>query len=248
MSKLHLLNHAGVRWICGGWSFFIAENLVITENREWIIDGMGEQKYHWMFNTLSTAACASIFYGYVKYGRRQGPLFWTPRRVPAFFFTSVSMIIFSQLLPALQSPTTFAQAWGSSDPSKETKRNRCPLDLSFDGNANPEGGLKRISRNAPLWMFGCFCFGQALLTPYATGVCLFSFPLLFSILGGSHKDHRLLRDGTYTKDFFDKTSNVPFLALLQGKQEWRDVKNETKYTNLAAGLALASWIVFRRPL
>ena len=47
-------------------SFFIAENFVISENRSWIIEKLGDEGYHMMFGTISTAAMASTAYGYYK--------------------------------------------------------------------------------------------------------------------------------------------------------------------------------------
>ena len=43
-----VLRHPGVRLIGGGWAFFIAENVVISENREAIIASIGDDHYHHM--------------------------------------------------------------------------------------------------------------------------------------------------------------------------------------------------------
>ena len=43
-----VLRHPGVRLIGGGWAFFIAENVVISENREAIIASIGDNYYHYM--------------------------------------------------------------------------------------------------------------------------------------------------------------------------------------------------------
>src|SRR5690349_1782159 len=68
-----LLSSKGVRWIGLGWTGFILENVVMSHNRDWIIENFGSDKYHGVYNVLSTAACGSIFYGYVKHGRGMGP-------------------------------------------------------------------------------------------------------------------------------------------------------------------------------
>jgi hypothetical protein len=64
-----ILRHPGIRWIGGGWTFFLAENIIITENREWLINDVlkSERAYHMCFNTLSTLATASIVYGYFRF-------------------------------------------------------------------------------------------------------------------------------------------------------------------------------------
>jgi hypothetical protein len=74
-----------VRWITFGWSAFIVENVVLSHNREWIIETYGDNNYHNIYNTLSTAACSSIAWGYFKHGRKQGP-FLTPRSKPLILF------------------------------------------------------------------------------------------------------------------------------------------------------------------
>jgi hypothetical protein len=37
-----LLQNKGVLFIGGGWAGFIAENLILSENRQWIIEKFGE--------------------------------------------------------------------------------------------------------------------------------------------------------------------------------------------------------------
>lgn len=62
-------SHKGVRLIVGGWSLFIAENLVISWNREALVTALGgEGTYKALYGTISTAACASIITGYFRYG------------------------------------------------------------------------------------------------------------------------------------------------------------------------------------
>ena len=54
----------GVRLVVGGWALFAAENLIMSENRQWIIAEFGQSTYHTVYNTLSTCCCASMAYGY----------------------------------------------------------------------------------------------------------------------------------------------------------------------------------------
>ena len=64
------MNHKGVRWISIGWTSFIAENVVISHNREYLIEKLGESNYRYLYSGLSTMACGSIAYGYLKHGKR----------------------------------------------------------------------------------------------------------------------------------------------------------------------------------
>lgn len=68
-------NHKGVKLIVGGWSFFIAENLILSQNREAIVQKLGsEKKYLACYGALSTFACASVASGFFSHGIRQGPM------------------------------------------------------------------------------------------------------------------------------------------------------------------------------
>ena len=70
-----VLRHRGVRWISAGIGGFLAENLIMSENREWIIENIpnGQAGYHSLYNTLSSIACLSVAWGYFRHGRGQGP-------------------------------------------------------------------------------------------------------------------------------------------------------------------------------
>ena len=69
-----MLANKGVRWIGLGWTAFILENVVLSHNREEIISRFGSNNYHTTYNILSTAACSSILYGYLRHGRGKGPM------------------------------------------------------------------------------------------------------------------------------------------------------------------------------
>lgn len=62
-SKMTFLAHKGCRWILLGWTGFLAENIILSENRETIITKTSDKFYHRFYNTCSLAACASIAYG-----------------------------------------------------------------------------------------------------------------------------------------------------------------------------------------
>lgn len=71
---LHLKDK-GVKFILIGWTSFIAENVVVSHNRDYIINQLGgENTYRQIYSCLSTMAMSSIAYGYFKYARNRGPL------------------------------------------------------------------------------------------------------------------------------------------------------------------------------
>ncbi len=75
-----IFSSKAVRWISFGWTAFIAENVILSQNREWIIEKYGKDNYHVTYSALSTAACGSIAYGFFKH-RKQGPTL-SPRSKP----------------------------------------------------------------------------------------------------------------------------------------------------------------------
>ena len=99
------ISSKGVRFIGGGWTFFILENLVLSEYREEIISQYGDDNYHTVYNSLSTAACCSIFYGFIKY-RKHGIIMPKPN-TPLLLFGFVCQVTFrgsSLIFPPASSP------------------------------------------------------------------------------------------------------------------------------------------------
>ena len=249
-----LLANKGVRWIGGGWAFFIAENLILSHNRSEIINGIGDGNYHTVYNTLSTAACGSIGYGFFKHRRTGGPIFKPPRVLLPLGLscTLLGVVGFSQLVPALQLPYTsepkHAQQQQQPGPSPRSApvadsagyRARCPIDFS-PGDTPADGGLQRVSRHPTFWSLGLVGLGLACSTPFIPEIVMCSSPMLFCMIGTAHQDWRYRRGlgGTLDAETEARTSNVPFVALMQGRQDWKQLDGEMKWVNagLAAGFA-----------
>ena len=131
------LQSPGVRWIGGGWTLFLGENLVLSENRDAIISVLGEGGYHTLYNTLSGAACASIAFGYLRHGRNAtGPPLWlwtgkvgqNPRlpaavAVSAFGCQALGLAGFSQLVPGVRLPWRTKNEKGEEEENKVTNNN-----------------------------------------------------------------------------------------------------------------------------
>lgn len=286
-----LWGHSGVRFVAAGWLGFITENLVLSENRTYIIETFGEETYHGLYNTLSSVACVSIAYGYFRHGRGQGPVLWSfPHtalgKLGATTCTGVGLVGFSQLAPKLQIPVALniggsSEAASTPSPSSapsslvsppptpstpSTNENseiaavdvssakpvfqaRCPIDFSARrGSENEVYGIDRVTRHGALYSLGFLGLGGALATVYATEMITFGGFALFSLLGTHHIDdrHRRGMGGTLTKEREDLTSNLPFLALLTGRQSWSGLWDETKGVNACLALGLTSIIAFRR--
>lgn len=264
--------HRGVRWVAAGWSAFIAENLVLSHNRDWIIAQYGDDNYHIAYNILSTLACASIGVGFFKYGKLGGPSF-RPRgpalQAAALGVQALGLVGLSQLAPALQIPVGYGPAAtnpasssssiGSSNNTSApaasapaaTERKlyvRCPVDFKAKSPTGGVYGMERVSRHSALWFMGISTLGSALVTPYAAHAVMFTFPLVFAFIGGEHQDYRYRRSsGGYLSPEADaQTSNVPFLAMLRGAQSFETLMSEMKWTNAGLGALTATLLAMRR--
>jgi uncharacterized membrane protein len=151
----HGLSSSQLRWAAGGWIFFIAENVILSENRTFLIETFGDAEYHGLYGTFSTAACASIAYAYFY---RLTPIAAvtaaaTSRSLPivvstiaSWMLLSSGMIMASQSIPTLQNPLEFRSSAPPSAsavnvPANNTRNNndtpssswqlrvRCPFDF-----------------------------------------------------------------------------------------------------------------------
>jgi hypothetical protein len=255
----------GVRLVTIGWIGFISENLILSHNREYIINYYGDGNYHIAYNILSTMACSSIAYGFFKYGKL-GPAL--PKRnlifqVAGFGIQAIGLIGLSQLAPKVQipvgfgpsviesSPTTDSSTKESSQLSVERKLYvRCPLDFRAGkkDSAEPFYGVERITRHPALWFLGLSCLGSGITSIYMTHTVMFSFPIFFAFLGSAHQDYRYRRrnGGILTPGMEAISSNIPFLALVQGKQSWLKLKEEMKWENASLATLCATALFLRR--
>lgn len=264
-------SHKGFRYISFGWSFFIVENLVLSENRSQIIEYLGDEKYyHYIYNSLSTFACSSVLYGYLKHGRKQGPAIssgkiGTLKVFSSFVLRAMGLIGFSQLAPRMQIPVAFGRENApvspivsntGGEPTSDSRGKlqlqvRCPMDFKArDVPADGIYGLDRVSRHATLWSFGLVMASEALRSIYWSEIAMFSFPLMFAMIGTAHQDSRFRRGmgGYLSPEKDDSTSNVPFVALLTGKQPWAPLENEIKWTNAALATIVSGFMTLLRKI
>ena len=166
-----------VRWPVFGWSFFVVENAVLSENRTWLIDSMGDDNYHAFYGTFSTIATVSIGYAYYKITRKIPPMPAQLRRwkssppiaagIGSWVCMSVGLVMASQVAPTFQIPVSFSK--DSNGDFQLKPQVRCPFDFNdkrLDSN-DPFGarGTERISRHPGLWSFGLIGMGQSILSP-----------------------------------------------------------------------------------
>lgn len=235
-----------MKWAVGGWSFFIIENFILSENRTYLISSFGDDGYHIAYGTLSTAAMGSVLYGYFRKVKNAQPLLWSLNspaplgaKVCGFVCLSLGLGMASQIPPKVQMPVHFVGSNPNNDsgeisgmapsstadnaPHSQEKgwKVRCPFDFTDKKDTNsPVHGLERISRHPGLWSFGLLGLGNALLVPSLPQRAWLAMPAMVAIVGGAHTDSRFRRGmgGTLPEEYDRVTSNVPFTAMLSGAQ------------------------------
>ena len=259
-----------LRWAVGGWTFFIAENAILSENRTAIIDAVGEQQYHALYGGISTTACLSIAYGYFKKVQHAPPLQWplaaavpASRMACAFALQAAGLAGAAQALPKLQVPFQRKEAPAPSVPAQQQQQQqsqaaskvwavRCPFD--FAPPASVDGGVvgaERVSRHLGLWSFAAFSLGAAVAVPSVPQAVCLAMPTLVALVGGAHADSRYARGlgGSLPPEHAAQTSNVPFLAMLTGAQgpaPFGKLLDESKVLNAAVAAAVAALWALRR--
>mmetsp|Transcript_25225 Transcript_25225/g.25440 ORF Transcript_25225/g.25440 Transcript_25225/m.25440 type:complete len:276 (-) Transcript_25225:7-834(-) len=269
-SKLKILvADRGVLFVTVGWLSFMTENLILSHNRNEIIAHFGSDSYHFAYSALSTISCGAIVYSYFRYCRRHLNIL-SPNIIlshpSAFLFQVIGFVGVSQLVPKLQNPfmipgvndnNSTLQIDGNedSDPDYDSLPKimgvtlRCPIDFRASRQQQEDvSGMDRVTRHPALWSLAAVCLGTAVATPFAAEAVTFCFPTVWALMGGAHTDYRHRRGsgGTLTPHRESITSHVPFVALLQGRQDWYKLYNEMKWTNASLGISLATILALKR--
>jgi hypothetical protein len=266
--SLSVFKYPAVRWAAGGWSFFIAENALLSENRTWLIQKLGDEQYHLVYGTLSTVATASIGYAYYSIRKMKSApaLILKPSSMATlggWIFLSVGTIMASQTAPKLQIPfalvdrSTNTTTNGSSPVTSKSLQVRCPFDFSDKNSSSGMGGssslqgVERITRHPGLWSFGFIGLGQAMLATTLPQQIWWCGPAAVAWLGGSHTDSRFRRGmgGTLSPEYECQTSNIPFWAIASGKQgslAWKGMIEDIKPLNALVALGATSLWVLRK--
>lgn len=245
-----------MKWIATGWIGFISENVLISHNRDEIIERLGsESSYKALYASLSTITTSSILYGYFRYGRHMGPTIATRgavSKLSGFILQSLGFVGFSQVIPRLQMPLSIKsnQMINEGTLSAYDFNLKCPMDFrEYNQNLNNEiHGVDRVTRHAMLWSFGFACLGPALRSIYISEIVGFGFPMVMAVIGSEHVDYRYRRGigGSLSEEKDRTTSNIPFIALLSGNQSWALLMNEMKWSNAGIAVLLALALALKK--
>jgi len=215
------------------------ENIIISHNREALVNALGSEKtYKMIYGSISTAAIGSIIYGFARYGRGQGPqVAWKIGGHSRFKMLALPLQAFGLMLAS--------QAVPELTLSRYINEGGCPFEFKKKGDEEIKG-VERITRHPSLWALGLFGLGYASSATYVTQFAFGALPVLFTIIGGAHQDHRHRESGQLSGDHDTLTSHVPFGALIGGRQSWEELSKEIKMENIAIALSIASLLALRR--
>lgn len=262
-----------LRWAVGSWSLFIAENLILSENRTEIIRRFGDDKYHAIYGLCSTVACGTILYS--GYKIKTGISETVPRiarispmgQALSFSMLGLGFIFVSQSAPRLQVPfyyeinkdKTMVPAPSPHEKTDNTTTTfsssqwkvRCPFD--FHSPEKEIYGIDRITRHFGLWSFGFIGTGLGMLCTTLSARVWFSMPLMVALIGGEHTDSRYRRNmgGSFTP-IQELSSNIPFWGIVSGRQGdtlkvfTSLITDEIKGINAMIALGMAGVIVARK--
>lgn len=141
MATKQLLSSKPMYWAVGGWSLFLTENFILSENRTYIISSIGDDNYHYLYGFCSTAAVGSIIYGYTHVKNAApyipGGVVGVVARMGSLGLLSLGLGMMSQSAPKLQIPVQFGNT-NNSTTNNNTSASISPSSSSSSMNVQPQ--------------------------------------------------------------------------------------------------------------
>jgi uncharacterized membrane protein len=195
--------------------------LSATGLRRLAVGAIGEGPYRGVFSLASAAGLAWLIFAYA--GARFDPsnsALWSP---PDFFRLIAHLVITLGLTLAIGGYVTPA-----------------PTQMGFEGALNkpePAKGFLRITRHPFLWGVALWGLGHLLVNPEPVSIMLFGGLAAMVLLGTRSIDRKCAaRNPEGWARFAAVTSNVPFAAIIQGRNK---VALGDMILPLVVGLAVA---------
>jgi uncharacterized membrane protein len=187
---------------------FVLMHLLIsgTPVRDRITGAIGERAFLGLFSLASIAALTWLIIAFAR--ARGGPgdtVFWTIS--PATRHPAIGLVLIAFLIgiPGLltNSPTRVAGGGQVDKPSAAT-------------------GMTRITRHPFLWGAAIWAFAHLLANGALSAIFLFGSILILGITGPLSIDAKRRQAlGARYEAFMAQTSNIPFAAIIQGRQKFR---------------------------
>lgn len=210
---------------------FLAIHLLVsgTAVRAAVVRTIGEGPYMGLFSVASLAIIVwlSIAYGQA---RGEGAVFWGAAIGAKHAALAIMLVALLFVVPGLATPNpTSVKQEGALD------------------KPNPVQGMLRITRHPFLWGVAIWAAGHLLVNGDMPSLILFGSMLFLALIGTRMIDaKRKTALGPAWDNFVSQTSNVPFAAILAGRQTL--MLGEIGWWRI--GLAILVWIglIFAHPL
>lgn len=191
-----------------------------TGLRERLAEKLGESTYLGLYSLIAAAQFAWLIWAYVT--ASPGLLLWSA--YPWGNYLTIALMPLSLLLlvggVTMRNPTAVGGHGQLDDPV-------------------PARGVLRITRNPVMWGIGIWALGHLIANGDAASVLFFGTLAVLALLGSMLIDlkHRT-RKGAKFASFELATSNLPFLAMIQGRQSLGAAMKEFGVARLALVVVL----------
>ena len=199
--------------------FFIVGHFAVSSTplRGIIVNKIGENNYLGVFSLVALTTLSAMFYFYFQLPHAQ--FIWFPK-------------LEWRWLPLILLPFSFIFAIAGL-----TIKN--PTNLGMEESVNNENtvqGILRITRHPVQWSTILWAFPHIIVNGDLASIVFFGGILFLSSVGTVLIDIKLAKQlGDQWQSFANKTSNVPFLAIIQGRNQL--VLKEIAIWKILAGLA-----------
>ena len=196
-----------------------------TPLRDRITATIGEGRYMGLFSLASVAAMAWLIIAFAHARGLPGDtVFWSVSPATRHPAISLVLIAFLFMIPGLltNGPTRVAGGGQVDKPDAAT-------------------GMTRITRHPFLWGVVIWAFAHLLVNGTLSAILLFGSLLLLGLFGPPSIDAKRMRAlGERYAAFKAQTSNLPFAAIVQGRQK---LKLGEIWWRLLVGLALFALVL-----
>jgi uncharacterized membrane protein len=200
--------------------FFPLSHFLISSTplRAIFVNLLGERRYSLGYSLLAVAALVWLTFAY-----RHAPA-WPLWDTPWWLSLAVSPVIVVSSILAVAGLTT---------PNPVIVRSEALFD-----RPDIVRGVLRVTRNAFFWGAGLFSIAHVIILGDVAGILTFGSIGVLGIAGASILDAKKARQqGKAWNAFSAVTSNIPFLAIIQGRQ--RLVLSEIGLWRIALGVCVS---------
>ncbi len=192
-------------WLIIAMAVFLALHLLVagTRLRDTITGAIGEGPYMGLFSLASIAGLVWVIYAFgAARGSPDNHIYWT--LAPAIRHPLIGLVLIAFLLavPGLLTNTPTRVQGGS-----------------LVDKPNAAAGMTRITRHPFLWGVAVWAAAHLIANGRAADLILFGGLLVLSVAGTYSIDAKRMRSlGDRYAAFKAQTSNIPFAAIVHGRQ------------------------------